>query len=229
MNQKAILKGSISRRNSVSKIAKKVAKQCSSIMVVNMERRKGSLRQLKLESLSQFYLLYEFQPKYSRQIPKFLKLGEGKPKAIKSSLKDESRDDHKEKDYPHMNYISLLQKELQESTLGWPFHRGSSFTNQQVSENSEAKDVNYLPNLSNINSSSVSSDLIESPKSRLGWPLLMIPLPPTSDSSTVSETVNNENRSNSSCKRFKYKELKAATSCFSSGKYYFPFLVLKSK
>ncbi|XP_024020822.1 receptor-like cytosolic serine/threonine-protein kinase RBK1 [Morus notabilis] len=216
MNQKTILKGSISRRNSVRKIAKKVAKQCSSIMVVTMERRKGSLRQLKLESLSQFYLLYEFQPKYSRQIPKFLKLGEAKPKAIKSSSKDESRDDHKEKDYPHMNYISLLQKELQESTLGWPFHRGSSFTNQQVSENSEAKDVNYLPNLSNINSSSVSSDLIESPKSRLGWPLLMIPLPPTSDSSTVSETVNNENRSNSSCKRFKYKELKAATSCFSS-------------
>lgn len=233
--RKAYLKGSISRRNSVRKIVKTVAKQCSSTMVERKSKPKGSLRQVKLESLSRIYLVYDFHSKFASQIPKLLKLGEPNSKAT------ESRDGHKEKDDHPLSHISLLQKELPDSILGWPFHGGGSFAKQEVLRNSEAKDVN-LPSRSNfkesenldlvcpqeVNSSSLSSDVIESPRSRPGWPLLMIRIPPASYSSSESEAANNENRSNelellirkagSSCKRFKYEELKAATSWFSSAK-----------
>lgn len=232
--RKANLKGSISRRNSVRKIVKTVAKQCSSTMVERKSKPKGSLRQVKLESLSRIYLVYDFHSKFASQIPKLLKLGEPNSKAT------ESRDGHKEKDDHPLSHISLLQKELPDSILGWPFHGGGSFAKQEVLRNSEAKDVN-LPSRSNfkesenldlvcpqeveVNSSSLSSDVIESPRSRPGWPLLMIRIPLTSDSSSESEAANRPNelelpirKAGSSCKRFKYEELKAATSWFSSGK-----------
>ncbi|PON73408.1 Serine/threonine protein kinase [Parasponia andersonii] len=84
-----------------------------------------------------------------------------------------------------------------------------------------------------VSSSSVSFDANESPKSRPGWPLLLISVPETLDSSSESETAKNEiilvpsrqpaneleliSLANSSdCRIFKHEELKTATSLFSS-------------
>lgn len=175
------------------------------------------------------------------------------------TFKDVLRDGHKEE--PSLSYISLQQRETPESTLGWPLGRISEAKNipvvqwvmnlpkrsnivgnctvkkteikasedELVNENRTHKDKEVELSLS-----SISFDANESPKSRPGWPLLLISVPETLDSLSESDTANSENflvtsrqptnelellsTSNSlDCRIFKYEELKTATSLFSSG------------
>ena len=224
-------------------------------MAVTVERKlkpKRSPRKVETQNLSKFYLVYDFQSKYKHQIPKQVK---------NSTDTKTSRDGYKDSE----SYISLVQKEFSESiVLSWPFHKRINSTNQQVLAKSEVTGqkplLHLATNLHNrstvdtynaiiepefehllekveVGSSLVSFDVIVSPKSRPGWPLLMISVPPTSnDSSNESENAKDETPENqlgldllpsiaisSGCKRYEYEHLNSATSHFSSGNFVFTF------
>lgn len=234
------LKGSISSRSFVRKLAKQSC--LSSTTAVTVERKpklKGYPNKVEIQNLPKLYLVYDFNSKYKHQIPK---------QVATSTNTKASRDGSKE------SYISMLQRELSKSSgLGWPFHTRTSSTYQQVlikPEASSKKSVLHLamnlPNGSNSvesefgnGSSSVSFDVIVSPKSRPGWPLLLVSVPPTSDNSSIkSEITKDEMQENqlelhlllskalsSGCKRFEYEQLNSATSHFSSGNFVFTLWV----